>query len=180
MRRSRPRGSNRAIGCPGRAARVRRQPHHLPPSPSPSSHRTEVLRYLYWVFWFFLVPAAAAYGLILWLSASELAGPLDEAARDQSVPAGIVAFTLFEAALWYFRHRLPFSAPLLGRTDLQPEERKHFEAGAQLLDDADRLVEQHRRDLARKRGDAALEELRVALDELRQAMKADPFDRARF
>ena len=58
-------------------------------------HRAEALRYLFWVFWFFLVPAAAAYGLILWLRATELAGPLDEAVRDQSVPAGIVAFTLF-------------------------------------------------------------------------------------
>jgi len=145
-------------------------------------HRTEALRYLFWVFWFFLVPAAAAYGVILWLRASELAGPLHEAARDQSVPAGIIAFTLFEAVLWCFRHRLPFSAPLAlaGRADLPREQRKEFEAGIQLLDDAERLVEQHRRELARKRGDAALDELGAALDDLSLALKADPFDRARF
>jgi len=145
-------------------------------------NRTEALRYLFWFFWFFLVPAAAAYGLVLWLSASELAGPLDEAAREQSVPAGIVAFTLFEGALWYFRHRLPFSSPLAlgGRLDLPPEQRKEFEAGSQLLEDSERLVEQHQRDIARKRGDAALAELRTALEDLGLSLSAAPFDPARF
>ena len=140
------------------------------------------MRYLFWVFWFFLVPAAAACGLVLWLSASQLAGPLDDAAREQSVPAGIIAFTLFEGVLWYFRHRLPFSAPLrvAGRFDLPPGQRKEIEAGAQLLDDAERLVSQRQMDLGKRRGSAALDELRLALDELRAALEAQPFDGARF
>jgi hypothetical protein len=93
---------------------------------STTLNRTEALRYLFWIFWFFLVPAAAAFGLITWLSASDLTGPLDEAAREQSVPAGIVAFTLFEGMLWYFRHRLPFSAPLSvgGRLGCRPSSAK--------------------------------------------------------
>jgi signal peptidase I len=145
-------------------------------------NRTEALRYVFWVFWFFLVPAAAAYGLILWLSANDLAGPLDEAAREQSVPAGIVAFTLFEGVLWYFRHRLPFSAPLSmgGRMGLSPEQRKEFEAAAHLLDESERLLGQHRRDIVGKLGEAALAELEGALRELSVAMKAEAFERERF
>ena len=145
-------------------------------------HRTDALRYLFWVFWFFVVPAAAAYGLIIWLSANDLAGPLDEAAREQSVPAGIVAFTLFEGVLWYFRHRLPFSAPLstAGRLGVPPELRKPFEAAAHLLEEAERLLGQHRKDIQAKLGDAALAELEAALAELGATMKADPFDAERF
>jgi signal peptidase I len=145
-------------------------------------NRTEALRYLFWVFWFFLVPAAAAYGLIIWLSASDIAGPLDEAAREQSVPAGIVAFTLFEGLLWYFRHRLPFSAPLSigGRLGLPPEQRKEVEAGAHLVDEAERVLAQHRKDIQKKLGATALAELEAAIAELAAAMKADPFDHERF
>jgi signal peptidase I len=149
---------------------------------SSSLNRTEALRYFFWGFWFFLVPAAAAYGLITWLSANDIAGPLDEAAREQSVPAGIVAFTLFEGVLWYFRHRLPFSAPLsmAGRMGLSPELRKEFEAAHHLLEEAERLLAQHQRDIAAKIGASALAELEQALSELSNAMKADPFERERF
>jgi signal peptidase I len=145
-------------------------------------NRTEALRYLFWVFWFFLVPAAAAYGLIIWLSASELAGPLDEAAREQSVPAGIIAFTLFEGVLWYFRHRLPFSAPMAmgGRGDLPHDLRKEFEAATHLLEETERVLGRHRRDIATKLGDGSLAELDAALTELGAAMRAQPLDRARF
>jgi len=145
-------------------------------------NRTEALRYLFWVFWFFLVPAAAAYGLIIWLSASDIVGPLDEAAREQSVPAGIVAFTLFEGLLWYFRHRLPFSAPLSagGRAGLTPEERKEVEAGAHLVDEAERTLARHRKDIQKKLSPGALAEVEGAVDELTRAIKADPFDRERF
>jgi signal peptidase I len=145
-------------------------------------NRTEALRYLFWVFWFFLVPAAAAYGLIIWLSASDLVGPLDEAAREQSVPAGIVAFTLFEAFLWYFRHRLPFSAPLSvgGRLGLSPEQRKELEAGAHLVDEAERLIAGHRKDIQKKLGASKLEEIEAAVSDLALTMKADAFQPERF
>jgi signal peptidase I len=146
------------------------------------SHRTDALRYFFWAFWFFLVPAAAAYGLIIWLSANDIAGPLDEAAREQSVPAGIVAFTLFEGVLWYFRHRLPFSSPLSlgGRAGLAPEQRKEFETAAHLHDEAERSIAQHRSDILAKLGEAGLAELEAALNELSEAMQADPFDRGHF
>ncbi len=151
--------------------------------PSSSSlPRTEALRYLYWGFWFFVVPAVAAWGLIHWLSAHELAGPFDEAARDQSVPAGIVAFTLVEALLWYFRHRLPFSAPFSpgGRTDIPTESRKDYEAAVQLLEETDRLLDRHEADIAQKLGATQLATLQEALSELSLALKAEPFDSARF
>lgn len=152
----------------------------MPHSPLP--HRTEILRYLFWAFWFFVVPAAAAYGLIVWLSESQLTGPLDEAARDQSVPAGIVAFTLFETLLWYNRHRLPFSAPFAvgGRVGLPPELRKEYEAAAHLLDEAERILERHQRDIALKLGEPSLRELRAILAELASALKTEPFERERF
>jgi signal peptidase I len=144
--------------------------------------RTEALRYLFWGFWFFLVPAAAAYGLVTWLSASELVGPLDEAARDQSVPAGIVAFTLFEAILWYFRHRLPFSAPFSvgGRIGLPAELRKEFESAAHLVDEAERIFGKHEREVAAKLGDAAFRDLKDSVGELSRSLKAEPFERETF
>jgi signal peptidase I len=145
-------------------------------------HRTDALRYFFWAFWFFLVPAAAAYGLIIWLSANDLAGPLDEAAREQSVPAGIVAFTLFEGVLWYFRHRLPFAAPLSagGRAGLTAEVLAQIEAAAHLCDEAERTIAQQRVAIVAKLGEPALAELEAALAELSASMKADPFERERF
>lgn len=145
-------------------------------------HRTEILRYLFWAFWFFLLPAAAAYGLIVWLSAADLTGPLDEAAREQSVPAGIVAFTLFEGLLWYNRHRLPFSAPFAmgGRVGLPADLRKEYEAAAHLLDEAERILDRNQGDIVRKLGEPVLRELRDTVAELASALKAEPFDRARF
>ena len=164
---------------PGEAWASKKQP---PLRQTSLLHRTEALRYFFWAFWFFLVPAAAAYGLIIWLSANDIAGPLDEAAREQSVPAGIVAFTLFEGVLWYFRHRLPFSAPLSmgGRMGLAADVRKEFEAALHLLEETERLLTQHRRDVAAKLGERALGELDEALSQLSDAMKAEPFERERF
>jgi signal peptidase I len=145
-------------------------------------HRTDALRYFFWAFWFFLVPAAAAYGLIIWLSANDIAGPLDEAAREQSVPAGIVAFTLFEGVLWYFRHRLPFSSPLSmgGRAGLTPELRKEFETAVHLLEEAERTLAQQRSDILARLGEASLAEVETALSELSRVMKAEPFEREPF
>lgn len=144
--------------------------------------RTEALRYVFWGFWFFLVPAVAAYGLITWLSAAELVGPFDEAARDQSVPAGIVAFTLFEAVLWYFRHHLPFSAPFSagGRAGVPAELRRDYESATHLVDEAERVIGRHEKDVAVHLGQTRLRELREAVEALSASLKAEPFDRERF
>ncbi|MEO8180428.1 MAG: signal peptidase I [Deltaproteobacteria bacterium] len=149
---------------------------------SSSLPRSEALRYLYWGFWFFIVPALAAYGLIHWLSAHEIAGPLDDAARDQSVPAGIVVFTLVEGLLWYFRHRLPFSAPFSpgGRSDVPRDLRKDYEGAVQLLEETDRLLDRHEAEVATRLGSAALGTLQQALSELSLALKAEPFDAKTF
>jgi signal peptidase I len=149
---------------------------------SSSLPRSEALRYLYWGFWFFIVPALAAYGLIHWLSAHEIAGPLDDAARDQSVPAGIVVFTLVEGLLWYYRHRLPFSAPFSpgGRSDVPTELRKDYEAAVQLLEETDRLLDRHEPEVAERLGSSGLSSLQQALSELSLALKTQPFESQRF
>ena len=149
---------------------------------SSSLPRSEALRYLYWGFWFFIVPALAAYGLIHWLSAHEIAGPLDDAARDQSVPAGIVVFTLVEGLLWYYRHRLPFSAPFSpgGRSDVPAELRKDYEAAVQLLEETDRLLDRHEPEVAARLGKSELSSLQQALSELSLALKTQPFESQRF
>jgi hypothetical protein len=146
---------------------------------SSSLPRSEALRYLYWGFWFFIVPALAAYGLIHWLSAHEIAGPLDDAARDQSVPAGIVVFTLVEGLLWYYRHRLPFSAPFSpgGRAKSLPSCARTMKGAVQLLEETDRLLDRHEAEVATRLGSAALGTLQQALSELSLALKAEPFDR---
>jgi signal peptidase I len=140
------------------------------------------LRYLFWGFWFFLVPAAAAYGVITWLSANEIVGPLDEAAREQSVPAGIVAFTFFEGLLWYFRYRLPFSAPfsLGGHIGLPADLRKDYEGATHLVDEAERIIGKKKQDIAAKLGEPAFRDLTETLAELRACLKSEPFERERF
>ena len=137
---------------------------------------------MFWGFWFLVVPAALAYGVIIWLSANQIPGPLDEAAREQSVPAGIVAFTLFEGLLWYYRHRLPFSAPFSwgGRIGLPSDLRKEYESASHLVDEADRIIGKHQRDITAKLGEPAFQQLRDKVADLSGTLKAEPFDREHF
>ncbi len=146
------------------------------------THRSEALRYLFWGFWFFLVPAVAAYGLILWLSANEIAGFFHEWAREQTVPAAIVAFTLFDGLLWYNRHRLPFSGAFspAGRSGLPADLRKEYEAATHLVDEAERVIGRHERDIDQRLGSAKLAEIRQTLTELNLSLKAQPFELSRF
>ena len=58
--------------------------------------------------------------------------------------------------------------------------RKAFESAAHLLDETDRLLAQHRKDVQAKLGEGALAELEAALAELSSSMKAEPFDADRF
>ncbi|HQK18943.1 MAG TPA: hypothetical protein PLJ27_15900, partial [Polyangiaceae bacterium] len=74
------------------------------------------LRFVFWVTWFFLVPALLA-GLAVWLlspnDAAAAVGPfrlLQSIVADQPVPAAIVLFTLFEMLVWSQRHSLPLAA----------------------------------------------------------------------
>jgi signal peptidase I len=63
---------------------------------------------------------------------------------------------------------------------LSPEQRKEFEAAAHLLEESERVIAQHRRDIVAKLGEAALADTEQALRELSAAMKVEPFERERF
>src|SRR5579863_5488852 len=101
----------------------------------PTSKRSRILRLAYWSLWFALLPIVLA-SLVIWAlspsSGAEPAGVLgwfQSVVRSQPVPVGIVLFTMFEVAIWAFRHELPFAkhAQSLVRSDLPPRSRAAFE-----------------------------------------------------
>jgi signal peptidase I len=141
-----------------------------------------MFRYVFWGFWFFLVPATLAYGAVSWLSAGELVGPLDDFAREQTVPAWIVAFTGFEWLLWLVRYRLPLAErfSLGGRSDLPVAVRQDYETATHLLDEADRVLGKQGPAIEQRLGAAKRQEVVSSVEALRDAMKASPFDAARF
>jgi signal peptidase I len=145
-------------------------------------NRSDVLRYALWGFWFVLVPATAAYGTITWLSAGELAGPFDDFAREQTVPAWIVAFTAFEWLLWVLRYRLPLADRLSlgGPADLPAQLRQEFEAATHLVDEAERIIGKNASAIERRLGGPRLQEIRGRVDALREALRTEPFEQARF
>ena len=69
-----------------------------------------ILRTAYWALWFVLTPFALACILVWGLTPPSgierggLLGSIEDIVREQPVPVGIVAFTLFETALWWLRH----------------------------------------------------------------------------
>lgn len=145
------------------------------------SLRTDSLRTIFWGFWFFVLPAALAYGCVVWLGGHDIPGPFDEFARDQRVPAGIVVFTLVEGIVWYFRHRLPFSEPFsIGREGLPTEMRRDFEAAGHLLDDSERILARNEASIAAKLGKETTTTLTRRLTLLKESMLANPFDAEQF
>jgi signal peptidase I len=145
-------------------------------------NRADLFRYVFWGFWFFLVPATLAYGAVTWLSASDLVGPLDDFAREQTVPAWIVAFTGFEWLLWLVRYRLPLAErfSLGGRSDLPVAVRQDYESATHLLEEADRVLGRHGPAIEQRMGAAKRQEVVVAVEALREAMKTQPFESGRF
>lgn len=146
------------------------------------NYRTEVFRYFYWGFWFFLVPAVLAYGAVTWLSAGELVGPLDDFAREQTVPAWIVAFTGFDWLLWLARYRLPLADrfSMGGRSDVPVVVRQDYEAATHLIDEAERVLGKHGAAIEQRLGASKRQEIVAAVDALKAAMRDKPFDATRF
>lgn len=149
---------------------------------SSSFAQMAIFRYAFWGFWFLLVPALAAAGLVMGLAELDIVGPLDDWARAQTVPAGIVAFTLFEGVLLRFRHQLPFSSRFSegGRIGLPTDLRRKHEAATHLVEDTQRIIARHEPDIAKRLGAAQLTALRASVDELRNASNASPFDSEHF
>ena len=144
----------------------------------------KLLRYVFWAIWFVVVPAALAYAAVWLLKPPDALPPVGLIAKvrwlvqDQPVPAGIVLFTLFEMALYHWRHYLPLAtvAGIGGRSDLSRELRREYEHAAQLLDEAERILSKRRAAVERHVPSGARSELADALDALREAMEREPFD----
>ncbi|MEO8877678.1 MAG: signal peptidase I [Polyangiaceae bacterium] len=149
-----------------------------------NSVANRLLRLSFWSVWFFALPMLLAC-LFVWaltpaigIERGDVIGFVESFVREQPVPVGIIAFTLFEILIWQMRDRLPFSRyaypPL--RDDVPASARGLFERARSVLEEAEgiQLRNEHliTRDLsARERG-----ELQEALSNLRRAMEAKPFN----
>jgi signal peptidase I len=154
----------------------------------PTTKRSYLLRFFYWLIWFVLLPIALAC-LVVWTlspsNAAEASGVLGWAqsiVRAQPVPVGIVLFTFFEVALWSARHQLPFAShadpPL--RSDLPSHLRGSFERARAIIDEAEMILAKHERAVVRELTAKEREKLRKELTALRVAMDSVPFDEDEF
>jgi signal peptidase I len=150
--------------------------------------RSRILRLTYWVLWFGLLPIVLA-SLVIWLlspaSGAEPSGLLawfQSAVRSQPVPVGIVLFTVFEVAIWAFRHDLPFArhAQSALRADLPARSRAAFERAQSLLDEAEAILATHEKDIARELTVKERQRLSEDLTDLRAAMQRAPFSESAF
>ncbi len=172
-----PEGVDGGVRSPARSAA------DLPPA-----RRSRLLRLLYWVVWFVLLPVVLASALVWALtppSGAELStgiGAIQSLVRAQSVPVGIVLFTVFEIALWAARHQLPFAVhahpPM--RSDLPPRLRGSFERARALQDEAETILARHEKAVVRELAAKERDRLRVQLEELRDSMDRVPFDEDAF
>jgi signal peptidase I len=157
-------------------------------SPEKRSRIARILRLVYWLVWFFLLPIVLACFFVWALTppgAAEVGGALgwlQSLVRAQPVPVGIVLFTLFEVALWAARHHLPLSRhahpPL--RSDLPQHLRAQFERGRSLIDEAEMILAKHEKSVVRELTAKERERVRDELSALRQSMERIPFQEEEF
>jgi signal peptidase I len=144
-------------------------------------------RYAFWALWFVLVPLVLA-GCTVWLlvpADAASGGPLGQLrylVQDQPIPAGIVLFTAFEMVLYHWRHYLPLAGAvgIGGRTDLRREVRRDYERAAQLLEEADRILDKRGAAVEREIPKSSREELKDSLEDLREVMERERFDESAF
>ncbi len=145
-------------------------------------------RLLYWTIWFVLVPLLLACVTVWGLSPASsidrpgLLGSVQSLVREQQIPVAIVAFTLFEMALYAARQFLPlarYANPPL-RADLPKELRQPFERARGLLDEAEIILARNEKAVVRELSGHERETLRADLDALRDAMAKTPFDEEAF
>jgi signal peptidase I len=146
------------------------------------------VRLLYWTLWFLVVPLVLACVLVWALSPSSsldrpgVIGWTQSLVREQPVPVAIVAFTLFEMALWGARQFLPlarFAHPPL-RADLPRGMRQPFERGRALLDEAEIIFARNEKAIVRELSSSERQKLKADLDGLKVAMASQPFDEEAF
>lgn len=138
--------------------------------------------------WFVFVPFAGAVALVILLSGSAddvgagFVYALRNFARQQPIPLGILAFTVFEMVFWSYRHVLPGAsvAKFGGRAGLPRDMRRPFEGARHAVDEAERILLRRHRDIERQLPKEAREELIASIEELKAAMAAEPFDAERF
>jgi len=154
----------------------------------PVSHGRRLFKTVYWAVWFVVLPFVLAC-LLVWgltpASGVEHGGALgwiQSVVREQPVPVGIVAFTLFEMALWAARHWLPLSkfAHAPSRADVPEKVRAPFERARALLEEAEAIFAKHEKAIVRDLTSKERERLRVDLEGLELAMEAEPFDEDQF
>jgi signal peptidase I len=154
--------------------------------PLPRGRR--IFKTLYWVSWFVIVPAALAEIFREVVTPASGVVPqgsfawLQSIVADQPVPVLIVAFTLFEMALWTARHHLPLSkfAHPPARADVPEPMRGPFERARSLLEEAEAIYHKNERAIVRDLTAKEREKLRVDLESLESAMEAVPFEEERF
>ena len=157
-------------------------------TPPPVSAGSRVLRLVYWVVWFGILPIVLA-SLLVWAltppSGADVAGLLgtvESWVRAQPVPVGIAFFTFFELAVWAVRLELPLARhahpPL--RADLPPRMRGDFEKARALLEEAALILSKHEKAIVRDLTPKERQRIRAELTDLREAMERVPFDEQAF
>jgi signal peptidase I len=150
--------------------------------------QSRLLRTIYWAVWFLAVPFVLACLLVWTLSPSMsfdrpgLFGWIQSKVRDQPVPVGIVAFTVFEMALWAARQTLPLArfvhVPI--RADIPSSMRGPFERARMLIEEAEMIFARNEKAIARDLSPHERTRLRQDLDGLRAAMASEPFQEEAF
>ena len=143
-----------------------------------------IIRTLYWTLWFVVAPLCLALVLVWALTPpsgvdpSGVLGWVQSAVREQPVPVVIVAFTLFEMALWAARHELPFAHHALPplRAGVPEALRGPFERARALIDEADGILATHQAAVVRELSAQERDQIKSDLDDLRVAIDKTPFD----
>jgi signal peptidase I len=143
---------------------------------------------VYWALWFFAVPLLLACVFVWALTPGSgvdqtgVLGWIEGGVREQPVPVVIVAFTLFEMALWAVRHQLPLAhhahVPL--PADVAPHLRGAFESARMLIDEAETILTKNEAQVIRDLSTSERDALRADLDALRATMDRTPFDEEAF
>jgi signal peptidase I len=171
------------------AEAVEAKPASRPPlDKKHASPPMRIFRTVYWAIWFVLIPFVLAC-LFVWaltpasgVETTGVFGWIQSIVREQPVPVGIVAFTVFEMALAAARHHLPLARhaypPL--RPDLPADLRAPFDRGRALLEEADAILTKHEKAIVRELSAKEREKLHEDLAALEAAMQKEPFSEEEF
>lgn len=163
-------------------------PRSASPSRAPSARKAAPswLRFVFNAVWFALVPICLAV-FFVWALTPPLVfdregiyGWIQSVVREQSVPVGIMLFTLFEAALVTLKEHLPFAALAMPaqRTDVPPGHLAAFQRASALIGEAEAILD--KRGVVESLGEADTESVVAILNDLDAAMDAVPFEPGHF